>query len=132
MSLADLRLREELISSFEKYAIAGPKVVHSPSMNDTELAEITSSELQPSPEVLVSRSAALVEPSKQGLSQYDRMMLDLESTLNRTIKQLDKETQDAQESKEKERILKEQLQKRLAKKQAGLDAAIAKGKQVGS
>ena len=58
------------------------------------------------------------------------MMLDLESTLNRFIKQLDKETQDAQELREKNRILQEQLEKRLAKKKAAAESAVEKGKKV--
>lgn len=92
---------------------------------------IQDSSVEPAPEVKVSRSAALVEPTKQGLQQYDKMMLDLESTLNRFIKQLDKETQEAQEVKEKNRILQEQLEKRLAKKKAASESAIEKGKKVG-
>jgi len=118
------------LKAFEKYAVAGPAVCASPSLTNTRLAMIQDSSVEPAPEVKVSRSAALVEPTKQGLQQYDKMMLDLESTLNRFIKQLDKETQEAQEVKEKNRILQEQLEKRLAKKKAASESAIEKGKKV--
>lgn len=118
------------MKAFEKYAVAGPAVCSSPSLTNTRLAMIQDSSVELAPEVKVSRSAALVEPTKQGLQQYDKMMLDLESTLNRFIKQLDKETQEAQEVKEKNRILQEQLEKRLAKKKAASESAIEKGKKV--
>ena len=118
------------MKAFEKYAVAGPEVCASPSLTNTRLAMIKDSSVEPAPEVKVSRSAALAEPTKQGLQQYDKMMLDLESTLNRFIKQLDKETQDAQELREKNRILQEQLEKRLAKKKAAAESAVEKGKKV--
>lgn len=119
------------MKAFEKYAVAGPAVCASPSLTNTRLAMIQDSSVEPAPEVKVSRSAALVEPTKQGLQQYDKMMLDLESTLNRFIKQLDKETQEAQEVKEKNRILQEQLEKRLAKKKRHQNQLLKRVRRLG-
>lgn len=123
-------MRDELASSFKKYALAGP-AVSSPSIDNTTLAAVQETEDEPSVEVRVSRAAALVEPTKPGLTAYDKMMLDLEGTVNKCIKQLDKQTHDAQEAKEKNRIMQEQLAKRLAKKKANMDQAIAKGRKAG-
>ncbi len=110
--------------------MAGPEV-SSPSINNTKLATVHPTDDEPTPHVRMSRAAALVEPTKPGLSAYDKMMLDLEGTVNKCIKQLDKQTHDAQEAKEKNRITQEQLKKRLAKKKADMDQAIAKGRKAG-
>lgn len=125
-----VRLCAEAADAFKKYALAGPEV-SSPSIANTSLELVNDCGAEPSPEVISSKSAALVEPSKTGLTAYDRMMLDLESTLNKFIKQLDKDIREAEEKKEKERIMKEQLEKRMQKKREALEEATKKGRQVG-
>ena len=110
--------------------MAGPEV-SSPSINNTKLATVKPTDDEPTPTVRMSRQAALVDPTKQGLTSYDKMMLDLEGTVNKCIKQLDKQTQDAQEAKEKNRIMQEQLKKRLDKKKESMAQAVAKGRKAG-
>ena len=80
---------------------------------------------------MLSRSAALVDPTKTGLTAYDRMMNDLESTCNKFVKQLDKALQEAQEARERERVMNERLAQRMEKKRAAQEAAVARGKKVG-
>ena len=58
------------------------------------------------------------------------MMIDLEATVNKFLKQLDKDIQEAQEAQERERVLKERMNQRLQKKRIAGEAAAKKGKEA--
>ena len=58
------------------------------------------------------------------------MMIDLESNVSRFIKQLDTQVQEAQEAKEKQRVMQERLQARLKKKQEKEQSAVEKGREA--
>ena len=126
-----LRLRDELRSLFKKFALAGPEVI-SPSIAETRLALVDRAIDTPSPTSKEYMNGALVEPSKKGLHAYDRMMGELESATIKFMKVLDGQVTDAQEAREKDRVLQERTQKRLQKKVDDAAKAISSGRQAGS
>lgn len=123
------RLSDAVSEHFKKLAVAGPEVV-SPSIAHTRLSLLDRDTDKPSPKTVTSKSQALEHPSKQGLTKYDRMMIDLEATVNKFLKQLDKDIQEAQEAQERERVLKERMNQRLQKKRIAGEAAAKKGKEA--
>lgn len=116
--------------AFKKYALAGPEVMKSPSHDKTCLALVDRRSDQPSPTTAGTRASALEEPSKKGLSSYDKMMGELEATLKKFLSHLDKSAQAAVEASEKEQTMKEQLERRLQKKRAATESAAEKGRQA--
>lgn len=124
-----IRLRDEISLRFEKLALAGPQVINSPSVSNTQLALIDYKGTL-SPGSTLNKNQAFEEPSKKGLITYDKMMIDLESNVSRFIKQLDTQVQEAQEAKEKQRVMQERLQARLKKKQEKEQSAVEKGREA--
>ena len=70
----------------------------------------------PSPNSKAKRAAALDEPSKKGLKDYEKVMQSHEAAVKKGIQELDKATQDFRDASEKNDEVRKKTQERLERK----------------
>ena len=121
------RLASEVELNLVRFASAGPQLEVSPSMQQTRLANKDLQELSP---LTASLKEGLTDPTKQGVTAYEKMMSANESTLKKSLAMLDNQVLQCQEAREKARVMKEELEKRMAKKRKAMATATDKGRKA--
>lgn len=109
---------------FLQLASTAPYVALSPEAK-TRTCLGSSTLPEPSPNSKSKRHGALDEPSKKGLTAYDKVMQSHEAAVKKGIIELDKATQDFREAQEKKSEYQKQSKERMDRKKKQADEAAA-------
>lgn len=115
---------------FLQFASTAPMVDLSPEAKKKTCLG-SSSLPEPSPNSKSKRHGALEDPSKKGLTAYDKVMQSHEAAVKRGITELDKATQDFREAAEKNNEFHKHAKERLDRKKKRADEAAADGRRTG-
>eukprot|EP00435_Cladocopium_sp_Y103_P037798 s1271_g10.t1 len=110
------KLQDMVKGLFLAFASTAPEVELSPEARKNTCLGTAEKLPEPSPNSKAKRSAALDDPSKKGLKDYDKVMQSHEAAVRKGIQELDKAIQDFREASEKNSEVLKKTKERLERK----------------
>ena len=126
-----LRLRDVVGDMFLKFASTAPPVALSPQSKSASYLGKVSALPSPSPTSKMRRMV-LKDPTKKGLSDYEKTLISHEQALKKGLHDLDKATNDFRESEEMKAAERKKMAEKLAQKKKRSEDMVANARRTGS